>query len=293
MRGYYATTSLCFEFATSEISDLPEDTLPYLVEIQSWHGDALMSATSAEYEAELARLERSPSARRLEEQVQRLLAGEQVDTAKWDYDLDAWHLGMIALGPRTDLVGRRLAERLGCQVLRVPRSTEIAWVWLGANRAISFAELEGVAPAPAKAGEQVGLASGEARRGIDGWCLTHREARAALEVMRRKPAPLVRCSDVVLLAAALRDEELSRVLVDVYLGPLDSHRDGQALRQTLRSYFASGCNAASAAASLGVDRHTVQRRLRRVEEAIDRSLDACRPEMELALRIKEYEAPVA
>lgn len=55
MRGHYATTSLCFEFATSEISELPAETLPYLIEIQSRHGDYLMSSVSAAYEDELAR----------------------------------------------------------------------------------------------------------------------------------------------------------------------------------------------------------------------------------------------
>ena len=66
--------SACFEFATSEISELPGNTLPYLIEIQSRLGDYLMSSTSAEYEDELERL-RSPTVRRLEERVERLLAG--------------------------------------------------------------------------------------------------------------------------------------------------------------------------------------------------------------------------
>ena len=289
MRGHYATTSLCFEFATSEISDLPQGTLPYLVEVQSWHGDALMSATSAEYEAELARLECSPSARCLEEQVRRLLAGEPVDTDDVDYDFDGWHLGAIVLGPKADLAARRLAERLGCRLLLVPRDSETTWAWLGANRPVSPADLERLVPA--KAGDRIAIALGEAREGLDGWSLTHREAQIALEVMRRRPQPLVRCADVVLLAAALRDEELGRILVASYLGPLDERRDGRVLRDTLRSYLASACNAASTAASLGVDRHTVQRRLRRVEEAIGRRLDTCRAELEVALDVEEHTGP--
>jgi len=284
MRGYYAITSLCFEFATSEIDDLPEDTLPYLVSIQSQHGDYLMSAVSAAYEDELARLNRSPSTRRLEERLQRLLASEPAETSGLDYDFELWHLGMVAVGGDVELVAKRLAERLGCQLLFLPRGAETAWVWLGAGRAIPFAELERLVTAD----EDAAFATGEPRRGLDGWRLTHREAQAALEVLRRKPQRVVRCSDVVLLATAIRDEEMSAFLVDAYLRPLDSGRDGAVLRATLRTYFASGGNAASAAASLGVDRHTVQRRLRKVEEAIGRTLDTCRAELEVALRVEEH-----
>ena len=55
--------------------------------------------------------------------------------------------------------------------------------------------------------------------------------------------------------------------MDRYLMPLDGHRDGGST-QTLRAYFELNCNAVSTASSLGVNRHTVQRRLKRVEEAI-------------------------
>jgi hypothetical protein len=285
VRGYYATTSLCFEFATTEIEDLPEETLPYLVSIQSKHGDYLMRTVTAEYEDELALLDRSPSKRRLEERLRRLLGGETVDTSGLDYDFGQWHLGMIAVGADADLVARRLAEQLGCRLLFLPRGTETAWVWLGAAREIPFAELERAMATVA--GEDAAFAAGEPRSGIDGWRLSHREAQAALEVMRRRPQRLVRCSDVVLLATALRDDEARRILVDAYLGPIDSRRDGAVLRDTLRSYFASGGNAASAAASLGVDRHTVHRRLRRAEEALGRTLDSCWAEMDVALRVEE------
>jgi len=289
MRGYYAITSLCFEFATSEIDDLPEDTLPYLVSIQSQHGDYLMSAVSAAYEDEVARLDRSPSTRRLDERLQRLLAGEPAETSGLDYDFELCHLGMVAVGGDIELVAKRLAERLGCQLLFLPRGAETAWVWLGTVRPVSFAELEGLLIAGAD--EDAAFATGEPRSGLDGWRLTHREAQAALEVLRRKPQQLVRCSDVVLLATATRDEEMKAVLLDAYLAPLGSGRDGAVLRDTLRTYFASGGNAASAAASLGVDRHTVQRRLRKVEEAIGRTLDTCRAELEVALRVEEHAGP--
>ena len=144
MRGYYATTTLCFEFVSSEIADLPAGALPCLVEIQTRHGDRLMSVVSAEYNDEVARLERDPDAWRRERAVRRLLAGRTSrNCPELDYDLQAWHIGMIAVGKGRDFDVRRLAETLGCRLLLVPRSAGIAWVWLGGAPApISFEELE-------------------------------------------------------------------------------------------------------------------------------------------------------
>jgi hypothetical protein len=284
MRGHYATTSVCLEFATSEIDELPAATLPYLIEIQGEHGDYLMGAVSAAFEEELARLERSPGTRRLEERVERLLAGGPADGAGLDYDFDGWHLGLVAVGPGAEALARRLAERLGARLLLIPRGAETAWAWLGSPRPLAFAELERCFGAAGDAGSAV--AAGESRQGIEGWRLTHREARTARELGR--PRSLTRCADVVLLAATLRDRELAAILLDLYLGPLSPRRDREALVATLRAWYAADCNSASAAAALGVDRQTVRRRLRKVEELIGRDLGRSRVEMEMALRIEEH-----
>ena len=286
MRGFYAVTSLMWEFLTEEMADLPPQALPYLVGIQGQHGDRLMSAMSAEYDDEVSRMDDSP-ARRVAECVEKLLAGRPADTSAFGYDIDGWHLGIIAGGAKAELFVRGLAERLGCQLLFVQRSDETAWAWLGANRAISFAEVERVALS--KTGGNVSLAVGELRQGADGWRLTHREAQIALTVMLHQPQRLVRGANVVLLATAIQDETVRRSLLDVYLGPLKECRDAQALRETLRVYFSLDCNAASTAAALGVNRHTVLRRLLRVEKVIGRSLETCRAEMDVALRVAQLD----
>ena len=64
---------------------------------------------------------------------------------------------------------------------------------------------------------------------------------------------------------------------------------GVGLRETLRAYFDAGFNAATAAAALEVDRHTVQRRLRKVEEALGRLLHTCHAELEVALVLEELD----
>jgi DNA-binding PucR family transcriptional regulator len=127
--------------------------------------------------------------------------------------------------------------------------------------------------------------------GIDGWRLTHRQAQAALLVAQRRPQMLTRYADVSLIAAVLSDRELERSLVAVHLAPLDGQKDSVVSRETLRAYFAAGCNAATAAAALRVDRHTVERRLHAIETRLGRLLNTCRAELEVALRVEELGAP--
>jgi DNA-binding PucR family transcriptional regulator len=137
----------------------------------------------------------------------------------------------------------------------------------------------------------VSLAIGESSKGIDGWRLTHRQAQAAMLVALRRPRRLTWYADVALLAAVLRDQELARSLVEIHLSPLEDRKDGGAVaRRTLRAYFAAGCNAATAAAALGVNRHTVERRLHAIEEQLGRLLHTCHAELEVALRVEELES---
>jgi len=53
--------------------------------------------------------------------------------------------------------------------------------------------------------------------------------------------------------------------------------------------LAAGFNAATAAAALEIDRHTVQRHLRKVEEALGRLLPSCHAELEVALSLEELD----
>jgi hypothetical protein len=282
LHGYSTVHNVLMEFLTEEMYPLPQDVLGHMLRVHSRQNNMMMMALTKEYTSEVARLERS-SAQQLAEQIQGLLAGKPVEGPEFDYDLDAWHLGVIAAGKAPELSVRRLAEELGCRLLLVPRGPETIWAWLGAQRSVSVSKFERLASS--KLSASVSFAIGEPRQGIDGWRLTHQEAQIALTVMLRSPERLVRCADVVLLAAATRDDKIARFLLDAYLRPLEKRKDGEALKRTLRSYLTAGCNAASAAASLGVDRHTVQRHLGKIEESLGRPLDSCRAELEVALRV--------
>jgi len=251
----------------------------------AWQGrnsDRLMNAFAAEYTKEVERLDRAPTRQRVE-QARKILDGGSADKAGLGYRLDAFHVGLIAIGAKADLTCHRLAEKLGCDLLLVPEDENAVWAWLGTRRQIEFAELERLVDTGPNTPI---LAAGESRNGVGGWRLTHREAQNARPVALLEGPGLTRCSNVALLAYAVGDEAIGRSLVDRYLQPLERHRDCLALRETLRSYFDLDCNAASTASSLGVNRHTVQRRLTRVEQTIGESLPDCRAELDVALRLE-------
>ncbi len=285
LSGFVLVGGVFFEFLAEKLSQPPHapDALPYLMSWQRQHGDSLMNAFVAEYTKEVERLNRSPS-RHLKKHVQKLLAGESGAEiqVRLGYPLQANHVGLIAAGPNAELECRTLAESLGCDLLAVPHGEETVWAWFGSSRGIDLGRLGELAGRNGS----LSLAAGEPRDGVDGWRLSHREAQATLPVALLEPPGLTRYSDVALVADALRNEATGKALIDRYLGPWSQHRDGERLRATVRTYLDSDCNAASTASALKVNRHTVQRRLRKVEEAIGEPLSARRAELDVALRLE-------
>jgi hypothetical protein len=251
----------------------------------SWgtgHLDRLIKLFAAEYIDEERRLNSSPT-RELRGRVGRLLKGGTNEAADLGYRMNAWHTGLIVTGDKGDLVCRRLAEKLGCDLLIVPDAEGTYWAWLAAQSRVEVATIERALPA---AGVPA-IAAGEPREGANGWRLTHKEALSALPVARLEGPGLVRHSNIALLASALCDAATGRSLMDRYLTPLDSYRDADELRGTLRTYFGLSCNAVSTASALGVNRHTVQRRLKRVEEAVGEPPSVRQAEFGVALELEQ------
>jgi PucR C-terminal helix-turn-helix domain/GGDEF-like domain len=250
--------------------------------------DRLMAAITDAYTREVERAGRSPERRR-SEYVQRLLDGGTLDGDELGYELDVWHLGVIATGAGGEGVLARLAASLGRQLLCVARGEQTVWAWLGGRQRLAVGELDRLL-----GGEEPGeasLAIGEPGWGVEGWRVTHRQAQAALLIALRKPQRLTHYADVALLACVLRDDALARSLVEIYLSPLGKGNRGAVLRQTLRAYFAAERNASSAASALGVARHTVENRLRAIEQKLGRMLYTHQAELEVALRLEELDAP--
>jgi hypothetical protein len=273
------------EFIVGEAEGLPARALRQIMQTWGAHVDRLVQFVSREYELEIERLHKSPG-QRLAEWVQGLLEGEDPVEDKDDtYRFTAWHLAMIVSAGASMHELQGLAARLESQALIVAQADGTHWVWLGRQRPLSYAEVK--CQLMTGSNPELTVALGESRWGIAGWRVSHREARAAQQVLKHQTRSVARCGEVALVAALARDELLCRALVDAYLRPLDGPgTTGTTLRKTLRAYFAAGCNTAAAAASLGVDRHTIHRRLRKVEERLGEFVDACHAELEIALRVE-------
>lgn len=276
-------------FVVDEVDRLPGQISRPLLNTQGALVERLMAAVSKEYKLEIERAGRSLEQRR-GERVQRLLAGEPVDPGEFDYEFeDAWHLGVIIVGARAREAVRSLRSGLDREVLPVSRGEKTMWVWLGGQRRLPVADIEARLSTMADMG--VSLAVGEPSRGLHGWRLTHHQAQAALVVGLHRPQGTTRYAEDMLLAAALQDETLATSLREIFMSPLAGQRDGgSVLRETLRVYFDVTSNAATAAVRLKVDRHTVERRLQRIEERLGRLLPTCQAELEVALRLYELGA---
>jgi hypothetical protein len=277
------------DFVMEEVDRFPSQALRQVMNTQGALVERLMAAVSAEYKLEAEQAGRSLEERR-GERVQRLLAGEHVAMGEFDYCFeDAWHLGMIAVGARVWEAVRSLGAGLNRDVLSVSRGGKTMWVWLGSQDKSPIDDVEPRLSAMVDMG--VSLALGEPSQGINGWRLTHRQAQAALLVALHRPRGVTRYAEDMLLAAALQDETLALSLQEIYMAPLASQRDdGAVLRETLRGYFDVTGNAATAAVRLKVDRHTVERRLQKIEERLGRLHSTCQAELEVALRLHELGA---
>jgi hypothetical protein len=290
LRRYFAGYILLSDFLMQEATRCGIFRSPdtqRLMRTQATLLDCLLTAVIDEYRREEARQPGSAE-HRTAEKVKKLLIGEPVDAAGLGYELNAHHVGLIVSGPSAEEAMRAIAEKLGNRLLIVRRGEETSWAWLGGWEKIEIDRIQlllsGDWPADARA------AIGEPGYGLGGWRLSHQQAKAAWSVTVRGGERVVRYTDVALLASMLQDALLSASLRDKYLAPLEDERDGGAvLRETLRAYFASDRKVSSAAACLGVDRHTVSNRLRAIEEKLDHPLTAIGVELEAALRLYEFD----
>lgn len=247
--------------------------------------DRLIAAVADEYRREAALRPLSGEERRVE-RVERLLAGELIETDDFPYDLEGWHVGLVFIGGDPKPL-QQLAAELDRRLLSVRPHPETIWGWLGGRRRL---EVKRVAERARKLlPDGSCLALGEPAAALAGWRLSHNQAKAVLPFARVLGGRVVRYSEFGLLASLSRDEILVRSLRDLYLVPLADERDGgEALRCTLRAYLETGRNITSTAAALEVNRETVRNRLRLAEERLGCRLDDCGAELELALKLDEH-----
>jgi hypothetical protein len=291
LRRYLAGHAVLGDFVVEEAmrQALPPEILRWVLRSQAARTDQVVATISATYAELLDETRPFSTARRRAERVRRLLDGELLDGSDLGYDLSRWHVAMIASGPSPGQSIRSLARELGRQALVVDYEPELTWAWLGGTRETTPEQLEAVVRWTWPVGLR--LAVGEPGRDLAGWRLSHQQAAAALPIAQRGPDRRVRYADVAVLAAAVHDQILAASLRTLYLARLASAADGGGvLRGTLRAWFATGLNTTSAAASLGVTRHTVANRLRVAEDLLERPLEDCALDLQVALRLDRVES---
>jgi hypothetical protein len=294
LRSCVAGHALAWRCVLREVAalDRPDQTRFALLREVSLAMSSMLASVEAEiagaHSVEIARRACSPDRRRAE-MVRRLLASEPVaasELAELGYELNAWHVAVIAKGEGGERTVRAFAAALGRQLLACPQDATTVWAWLGGGERLAFAEL---ARLQAKYGPaDTFIAVGEPGKGIDGWRATHQEAQGALLVALGKPSRVTRYLDVALDAAALKDRVLADSLIEKYLSPLDDLAfGGQAARGAVRALFDTEHNASSAASALKVHRSTVHRWRDQIEQRLGYRLHEHQAEIELALRIEK------
>jgi DNA-binding PucR family transcriptional regulator len=248
--------------------------------------ERLTTAVEREYVRERNRMDRAPERRR-REIVNDLLSGEMVDANRLlalSYEIHStWHVGLFASGSGIPDLFQALKRRYDRR-LTVAASDQTGWAWLGGGRRDVGSGIEQVVGHLAGA---IQLGIGEPGNGMEGWRLTHNQARDALQMAWRASQRIARYGDNRLLAGVLSSATLMESLKETYLKPLRSQRDGgAALRDTLRTYIRLECNASASAHALKVSRRTVTSRVRTAEELIGTPLNRCWTEVDVALRLE-------
>ena len=126
----------------------------------------------------------------------------------------------------------------------------------------------------------------------DGIARSLRQARYALRLARSRRAELVEFADlgvVDLLFGAQESAALADLSAHV-LGPLeryDREHDGELVR-SLAEFLTHNGHWEAAAARLGVHRHSLRYRVRKIEQLTDRSLDSAHDRTEFLLAALAY-----
>lgn len=288
LRRYSAGYVLLSDFLIEEAdqSGLRGPALQRLLRAQSAL-DSLFAAVSEEYARAQGERPATDEQRRAE-RIERLLAGEPLNTSGFNYDFKAFHLAAVASGSGTWEALRDLSASLDCRLLAIRRAEDTVWAWFGSRQAVNLKVLQHHVSAQWPP-ESI-LAIGEPGRGMSGWRQSHYQARAAVLVVMRGGQSPVRYADVALVASVLQDDVLVSALRQLYLEPLATERDGgKVARDTLRAYLATERNASSAAAALRVSRRTVANRLRRIETTLGLPLATSFAEIEVALRLEDLD----
>jgi DNA-binding PucR family transcriptional regulator len=255
--------------------------------------DATLAAIAAQIDLERDELTRGTHAER-RETVVLILDGAPIPRRRAE-----GRLGYALTGPHTaaviwtddpggDLARLdRAAEAFGhaagaARLLSALPSAATRWVWV-AGTVDTHALLRSVGATP-----DVRVAIGPTANGVDGFRRSHFDAITTQQLMARlhSPQQIARFPDVQLVALITADTDRAAEFVRYTLGDLESA--GSELRDTVRTFVASQCNASRAAQRLYTHRNTLLRRLARADELLPRPLADSSVEVAVALDVLRW-----
>ncbi|MEU1124048.1 PucR family transcriptional regulator ligand-binding domain-containing protein [Streptomyces sp. NPDC005899] len=193
------------------------------------------------------------------------------------------------------------AARAGEALLTVPEGDRVVVLAADGGAAVeacaAYARAQDARPAREPGAEDGAVAVGlSAPAGPVAVSAAYKQAEQALSVARRRGRTLVEHEELAAgsLLPLLADDAV-RAFADGVLRPLSEHdaKGRGDLVASLRAWLSRHGQWDAAAADLGVHRHTLRYRMRRVEEILGRSLDDPDVRMELWLALKTTAAASA
>ncbi|MFD6424128.1 PucR family transcriptional regulator [Streptomyces sp. NPDC060198] len=193
------------------------------------------------------------------------------------------------------------AIRSGEPILAVPEGERLVVLAVDGGAAVAacaaYAEAQDVRPVRDKGTEGARLVVGlSAPAGPIAVAAAYKQAEQALSVARRRGRALVEHEELAAGSVLpLLADDAVRAFADGMLRALREHdaKGRGDLVASLRAWLSRHGQWDAAAADLGVHRHTLRYRMRRVEEILGRSLDDPDVRMELWLALKATASPAA
>lgn len=168
-----------------------------------------------------------------------------------------------------------------------------SWMlWLGFRGRVEADRLTTLTGAACAVGVEMGI--GDPACGVEGLRRTSEQALEIVRLRRRVPRGLptvVRYSEVRIELLMLHDESAARAFVRDELGELAAYDErSDRTCETVLAWLATGSQM-DAAAQLGVHKNTMRLRISHAEEVLGHRLSQRRPEISVAMRLRELLRP--
>jgi hypothetical protein len=317
VRAYHMGQEYLVECAFAEVEQLDSpdhlklDVMRHISQVVYQYIDWISLYVLGTYEAERQRWA-SSRGNVQSSLIHQVLSGGDVAPSTFEsetgYRLDQHHVGAVVWTTEPTPVddGQRRIERfvadlaVACGCLRRPILTAVdratAWVWLPFGRHRPADVTAAVRAFTAAAGT-CGVALGMPASGVTGFTRSHDQAQAARAVAPEggDGAPVaVSFGDqgVAVVSLLAGDIESTRLWVQELLGPLAVDRPGaEALRETLRVFFATGESYARTAELLSLHRNTVKYRVAKAFGERGEGREADRLDLAVALQVCRFLGP--